>query len=162
MLPGAMFAVAAGLQVGGQILGAFGASQDAKNEAKLAKFNALQALYESEQIKQISRVERTRARETGRRAMGTLIARMGMSGGRIDVGTSLAVAAEAAREIDLNDVMMAWQASMAVHARQQQYAIGMWQSKIIKQRGRMGLLGGLLGAGATAFGSASTYKREYG
>ena len=158
MGPALLLLAATAMKAGGEAWGGMIQAQESKTQEAMAKYNAMLALQEAGQIRKATKFQRVREREAGARSMSTMRAQMGMSGARSDVGTALLVAGEAAKEIELNDLLLAYEGEISARRKESEAAMTRMQAKIYGKRAQYQRTAGFIGAGTTLLQGFGSYK----
>jgi hypothetical protein len=142
----ALFLAGSAISVGGQVLGAIGARNQAAFEADVARTNAINAQNQAA-------AEAVREERAGRRRMSQTKAAFGASGVQME-GSPLEVLGDSAMEEAENVALIRHGGrGRAAEFRNQATAAGM--------RGTSALVGGLGRAGGSLLSAAGTFKRDF-
>lgn len=161
-----------GLQGAGMIMGSSSAKKAAKQAKKIGEFNAKVAEEEAEATRLSSRFIQQRAVKEGARTMGTLETRMAASGARLDVGAPLRALADLAQELDIEQLLIAYEGEKTVRRYKNQATVnrmgGSLEAKQLEAQSTANLISGagklLTGFStiASQFGTAAPPKVDWG
>ena len=153
-------AIGAGMMAGSSLLQGFMGSSQKKNEAAVAKYNAAVKREEAKAIKYRTEFMLKRHAEMGARVKGDLEAAIGGSGTVSTEGAPMLAMALQESELNLENFMIGWE-GMADADRAESQAQGYdIQRDMAKLGARQSLIGGFLGAGASAFMMASQWPQK--
>ena len=154
-------AMAIGAQAGGNILGGFFGSNQKKNEAAIAKYNAAVMRSQAESIRMRTKFQQERQAEESARIEGELRASIGGSGIVSTQGAPLLALALQKSEADLQNYLIGYEGRLeAAQAENKALEFDM-QKQWARIGARQALIGGFLGAGASALqGWASLPKTQ--
>lgn len=141
--------IAAGLTAGGMIYQGMMASQQAKTAQAVADYNAQLQEQQARQIEARTALAQKRQAKAATRKMGTLVARLGASGGVISEGAPLLIQATQASESEMENLMIGYEGAVKASQARSQGQIDRMQADIYGKSATGALVGGALGAGST-------------
>lgn len=154
-------ALGVGAMAGGSLLSGFFGSNQKKNEAAVAKYNAALMFQRAEAIKKKTKFQQVRQAEEGARIQGELEAGIGGSGTVSTQGAPLLSLALQKTESSLQNYLIGYEGRMAAGEAESQGLDFLMQAKQAKIGARQALISGFLGAGASAIqGWANMPKKE--
>lgn len=162
MAPLAPIALAAGvgLMAAGQVQAGRAAEAEAKSAQNIANYNAAVMEQQAKAIEQKARFEQVRQAKAAERVSSRLKALLGVSGARIGEGTPLLLQAEQAAELELESLLIGFEARTEATRARTQATLDRLQGKLFRQRGKAAKQAGYIGAGATlltGFGTAGGF-----
>ena len=154
-----LFALGVGADVMSSMMEGYAAEDEAKAEARQLERNA--AIAEQHAIARLekARFDSRRAARFGEATMGELTAQLGASGARLDVGAPVALLAEQAGELELEQFLIFDEAETEAKRLRQQAEFFRIEAKRARKRGkaaRRASLFSAFGKGARAFGTGSS------
>lgn len=138
-----------GAQVGGGLLGAYGAYDAAGDEAGALKYNAKLRRMQAAQYADTAKVESGMAREDARRMQAEQKAIASKMGADISAGTPLVVLSEQAGIMEENILQHRRNRLIEEQGMMHEAAMMDWEAKAIKSAAKMNLYGSLLGLGGS-------------
>lgn len=152
----------AGMQGAGMIMGSKSNKAAAAMSRRIGEFNALVNEEEAALVRRETHLQQIRDLEEGERAVGTLRARMGVSGARLDVGAPLRAEAELAQELDINQLLLAYEGEKAARRFENEAALNRMGGSLTAQQYNAQATANLIKAGSTLLSGVSTLGREFG
>lgn len=146
--------LAGGLMAGSSIMSGFFGSNQKKNEAAVAKYNAALMRQQAEAIKQKTKFQMARQAEEAARVQGDLRASIGGSGTVATQGAPLLALALQKSESGLQNYLIGYEGRIEANEALSGAQNYLMQAKEAKIGARQSMIGGFLGAGAAA---ASTW-----
>ncbi len=134
----------------------------ARTAKRVGEFNARVSEEEAKATRESTRFQQERVVQEGTRAEGTLNARLGMSGGRMDVGTPLRVVGELAQEIDINQLLIGYEGEKAARRSENEAAVSRLGGTLTAGTYNAQAAANLIQAGGTLLQGFSSYAREFG
>jgi len=150
-----------GITVAGQIQAGRVAGAEAKSAQNLANYNAAIMEQEAKAAEQKGRFEQRRQAKKAERIKSALRARIAKTGAVPDVGTPLLVASEQAAELELENLLIGYEARTTARRARSQAEIDRLSGKIAKRRGGARGKAAYIGAGSTLLTGFSEARREY-
>ena len=150
----------AGMMAGASILQGFMASRNKKNEAAVAKYNAAVAREDKKAIEYQTKFMSERQAEEGERTQADLESGIGGSGTVSTQGANYLALALQASETDLRNFLLNFQGRIEA-GKAESEAIGYdTQKKMARIGSRQALIGGFLGAGASAMSALGSIPQK--
>lgn len=148
--------------VAGAAMQARGAHK-AKGLAKdIARFNQRVALEEAESTRESTQFSLRQAVREGKRLSGTQRAKMGASGARLDVGAPMRAEAELAQEIEIDQLLIAYEGEKLARRYENQATVTRMGGSLEAQQYQAKVNAKLLQGGATLLSQLSDYQRNFG
>ena len=152
----ALMTVGIGMQAGGAIYA--GRQQEAEYKAsqRMDEYNADVAEQQAKAIEIKARFDQIRQAQAAQRIMGSLYAKMGASGARMDVGAPFLIASEQEAELELENLMIGYEAKIEAGRWLSQAQISRMRGKVAKMRAKYAKRAGYMKAGTsllTGFGT---------
>lgn len=147
---------AVGMAAYGAYSSAKGKSDAAKGQAKIAKYNAAVAEQDARATEEMTKFEQIRQVQRGEKIMGNLRAKLGASGALLSEGAPLALQAEQAFELELENALIGQQGrtqAARYRSEAQGYRMG---AKVQRRAATNALTAGWLNTGSTILGGASS------
>lgn len=151
----------AGVMAYGQIQEGRAAKAEAKSAQNLANYNAAIMEQEAKAAEQKGRFEQRRQAKKAERIKSSLRARIAKTGAVPDVGTPLLVASEQAAELELENLLIGYEARTTARRARSQAELDILSGKIAKRRGGAREKAAYLRAGTTLLTGFSEARREY-
>jgi len=150
-----------GLEAGGSVLSGFFGAIQKKSEEAVAKYNAAIMFQRAKAIRQKTKFQQVRQAEEGARTQGELRASIGGSGTVATEGAPLLSLTLQKTESDLQNYLIGYEGRQEANEAESQAMNFLLQAKQAKIGARQSLIGGFLGAGASALkGWANWPKKE--
>ncbi len=150
-----------GLETGGSVLSGFFGASHKKNEAAVAKYDAAVMFQRAKAIRQKIKFQQVRQAEEGARIQGEIEAGIGGSGVVSTEGAPLLSLALQKTESDLQNYLIGYEGRQEAKEAESQAMNFLLKAKQAKIGARQSLIGGFLGAGASALqGWANMPKKE--
>lgn len=150
--------VAAGAQAGGSLMGAYSSRKAAKQAKKIGKYNAQVYRNEAEEARESYQFEQERAVKEGKRVAGEMLAAAGASGARLDVGAPLRAEAELANELNIDQLLIAYEGENAARRSENQAVVAKMGGSLAAKEYNAQAVSSLLSAGSTLASAYSNYK----
>jgi hypothetical protein len=144
--------VAIGLTAAAGLVGAYSQYQTGKAEAKIAAENAKYKMRQAQDATDRGVAEQDRIRLQLRRILGAQRARFGAAGVDLMTGSPLDVAADSAREAELDMLTARNNAAREAFGFQQEARTERMRGRQARRAGRLGAFGTLLTSGSQAYG----------
>jgi hypothetical protein len=148
---GALAIAPAAIGASGGILGGFFGSTQKKNEAAVAKYNAAVMRKQAESIRMRTKFQQERNAEEGARIEGELRAGIGGAGIVSTQGAPLLALALQRSESSLENYMIGYEGRIEAEQAENKALEFDMQKRFLKIGARQAVVGGFLGAGASAF-----------
>jgi len=143
-------AMGLGMQAGSSLLGGFFGANQKKNEAAVAKYNAAVMRKRAEAIRMQTKFRQVRQAEEGARVQGELRASIGGSGIVSTQGAPLLALALQKSETDLENYLIGYEGRQLAEEAENQALEYDMQKQFARIGARQSMIGGFLGAGASA------------
>jgi len=149
-MPLPLAAIAIGAQAGANVLGGFFGSNQKKNEAAVAKYNAAVMRNQAESIRMRTKFQQERTAEESARIEGELRASIGGSGIVSTQGAPLLALALQKSEADLQNYLIGYEGRIEEQQTLNKALEFDMQKQFARIGARQAMFGGFLSAGATA------------
>ena len=159
-MPLPLLAIGAGLQAGSSILGGFYGSRQKKNEAAIAKYNAAIMRKEASARDKLTKFKLKRQAEEAARIQGDLEAAIGGSGMVSTEGAPMLSLALQKSESDIENWIIGFMGRKEVGQFLSKAAEYTMIASMAKTGARQALIGGFLGAGASAIMSYAAWPKK--
>lgn len=131
-----LFAVSKGMKVGSSLLSGWMADRESRADAQLAYRNAIIAEQNATARLRKARFDQLRQARAGERLIGRLMTRAGASGVRIDSGAPMRVIVEQAKENELENRLIGYEAEMDAKSLRDQAAMYRYMGKEARRKGK--------------------------
>jgi len=158
----AAFLGSAALQLGGGLMASGASAKAGRMAQRIGEFNAQISEDDALEIRKAYLFEEIRGLESGKRAKGTLMARAGASGARLDVGAPLRAVAELAREINIDQLLIGYEGENAARRSENQAKVQRMGGELSAKQYNAQATAQLIRAGGTLLGNASAYQQNFG
>ena len=155
-----MALAAIGMMAGSSLLSGFMGQNQKKNEAAVAKYNAAVKREDAKAIKYQTEFMQKRQAEAGARVQGNLEASIGGSGTVSTEGAPMLALALQKSELEIENYMIGFQGRIEAgkaESMAEQYDM---QRQFAKIGARQALIGGFLGAGASAISAFGAWPKK--
>lgn len=142
------------------VVGAIGAAQKGEAEAKAAEFNAQNQRTQANMEIQKANEEERRARITGKKQLGKMVAATSASGINLE-GSALDVLDESASNVELDALNIRHQGQMRAWSLRQGAELDTMRASSSRQAGTLGAASSLLGTAGTLAGRYGKKSSEW-
>jgi len=150
----------AGVAAAGQIQAGRVAEAEGKSAQNLANYNAAVMEQEAKAAEQKGRFEQQRQAKKAERIKSRLRASIAKTGAVVGVGTPLLVETEQAAELDLENLLIGYEARTMARRARSQAEIDRLSGKVAKRRGKAERLASYTQAGTTLLTGFSSVRTE--
>jgi hypothetical protein len=150
---GALVGGSIAMQGGSMIMGAGSSRKAAKQAKKIGKFNQQVYLQEAAETRESYQFEQKRAVKEGEQAAGVMRALAGASGARLDVGAPLRAEAELANELNIDQLLIAYEGENAARRSENQAIVAKMGGSLAAREHNANAVSTLLSGGASILGT---------
>jgi len=149
------------LAAGGQNYSGASANAEGKSAQSVANYNASVEEQKAKNIEAKAEYDSKRHAESAAREMSSLTAGLGSSGAVMSEGSPLLIASKQSSELELENLMIGYNANTEATAARNQATLDRTQGKLYRQQGRNKATASYIGAGGSLLTGFGTAKRGY-
>ena len=133
------------------------AQATAKSQEAMSQYNAKIMEREAEAIRQKGAFDQKRQAKEAERIKSRMRAKMAASGALQGTGTELLIEGEQAAELELDNLLIGYEAEVEARRRESQAALDRAQGRIYRRKGKAARTAGLTGAGTSLLTGFASY-----